>query len=154
MRFPGVVWAILTANQLTALVRPACAQVTDSSSNVKAVMKAEQAWWKGEITGDTIPMARLMAPNYESLYHGQGAVDRGTLLGMIRPDTAGEHEELSNWKIRDYGSTAVATAVYRITQDGKVIRHMTVIDVWSRERNTWKLVFSTGADVSPPDSAK
>ena len=27
---------------------------------------------------------------------------------------------------------------------------MTVIDVWSRERNTWKLVFSTGADVSPP----
>jgi hypothetical protein len=154
MRLPGVVWAILMANQLTAVGQPALAQVTDSSSNVKAVMKAEQTWWKGEITGDTIPMARLMAPNYESFYHGQGAVDRGELLGMIRPDTAGEHEELSNWKIRDYGSTAVATADYRITQGDKIIRQMTVVDVWSRERGTWKLVFSTGASVSPPDSAK
>lgn len=153
MRFSSVVWAILTANQLTPLGQSALAQVTDSSSNVKAVMKAEQAWWKGEITGDTIPMARLMAPNYESFYNGHGA-DRGELLGMIRPTAAGEHEELSNWKIRDYGLTAVATADYRITQGDKIIRQMTVVDVWSRERGSWKLVFSTGASVSPPDSAK
>ena len=151
---PRVGWAILAATQLMAVTRPALAQGADSSSNVKAVMQAEQTWWKGEIAGDTISMSRLTAPNYESFYAGQGRVTRAELLGMIRPDTAGEHEELSDWKIRDYGSTAVATANYRVTQNGKLVQHMSIVDVWSRERGTWKMVFSTGANLPPADSAK
>lgn len=118
MRFLRILCTIIAANQLTVVGQPVFAQVADSSANVRAVMRAEQAWWGGEIarydTHDTPDGAELRI-----LYPGQGAADRGELLAMIRPDTAGEHEELSNWRIRDYGSTVVATADYRITQDGK-----------------------------------
>ncbi len=150
----GALWAFIAASQLAFAGRPVLAQATDSSANVRAVMKSEQAWWEGEIKGDTIPMARLTAPNFESFYDGWPSSDRGELLGMIRPDTAGEHEELSNWKIRDYGSTVVATADYRVTQAGKPAQQMSVIDVWTRERGTWKLVFTANADAAPRDSAK
>ena len=154
MRFLRILCAIIAANQLTAVGQPVCAQVPDSSANVKAVMKAEQAWWRGEITGDTISMARLMAPNYESHPFGYEVVSRGEVLRMIRPDTAGEHEELSNWKIRDYGSTVVATMDYRLTRNDKTIAQVSVVDVWSRERGAWKLVFSTSARAALPDSTK
>ncbi len=49
------------------------AQVPDSSAGVKAVLAAETAYWQGEMTGDTVAMARLMAPNYVVVYPGQGA---------------------------------------------------------------------------------
>ena len=153
MRFLRILCAVIAANQLTAVGHPVSAQVVDSSASVKAVMRAEQAWWKGEISGDTIPMARLMAPNYESYPFGYAPVNRNDALKMIRPDTAGEHEELSNWKIRDYGATVVVTVEYRVTQGGET-RAWTVVDVWSRERSTWKLAFSTSARLSPPDSTK
>ena len=59
------------------------AQVPDSSAGVKAVLAAETAYWQGEMTGDTVAMARLMAPNYVVVYPGQGAVDR---RGLLRHD--------------------------------------------------------------------
>ena len=94
MRFSGVVWAILTANQLTAVGLPALAQVSDSSSNVKAVMKAEQTWWKGGVTGDTIPMARLMAPDSILLSRSRSSRS-GDPSRDDSAHAAGEHEELS-----------------------------------------------------------
>lgn len=154
MRVVRILLVFIAASQLAFAGRPVLAQAVDSSANVRAVMKAEQAWWEGEIKGDTVPMARLMAPNFESFSAGQTSTNRGDLLRMIRPDTAGEHEDLSNWKVRDYGSTVVTTADYRVTQVGKLTRQTSFIDVWTRERNSWKLVFSANVDVPVHDSAK
>lgn len=125
------------------------AQVPDSSAGVKAVLAAETAYWQGEMTGDTVAMARLMAPNYVVVYPGQGAVDRRGLLGMIRPDTAGETEEIGNWHFMDYGSTIVAVGDYVTVMQGQIGRSQ-VFDTWMKQGTGWQLVFSVSATVPGP----
>jgi len=117
------------------------AQVPDSSAGVKAVLAAETAYWKAEMSGDTVVMARFMAPSYVVVYPGQGALDRPGLLAMIRPDTAGETEEIGNWHFMDYGSTLVAVADYVTVMQGQTQRSQ-VFDTWMRRETGWQVVFS------------
>ena len=125
---------------------PLPAQVPDSSAGVKAVLAAETAFWQGEMTGDTVAMARLMAPNFVVVYPGQGAVDRPGLLGMIRPDTAGETEEIGNWHFMDYGSTIIGVGDYVTVMQGETQRSQ-VFDTWMKQGTGWQLVFSVVAAV-------
>ena len=132
----------ITVLVLALVSDPVLAQVVDSSANVKAVMAAEKAYWHGEITGDTAAMARVMAYDFERFHPDQGSIDRGQLLRMIRPTDPGGHEDLTNWKIRDYGTTVVVTVDYRESQ-GENTTQSSVTDVWARESGEWKLVFVT-----------
>jgi uncharacterized protein DUF4440 len=125
---------------------PLSAQVPDSSAGVKAVLAAETAYWKAEMSGDTVVMARLMAPNYVVVYPGQEALDRPGLLAMIRPDTAGETEEVGNWHFMDYGSTLVAVGDYVTVMEGQTQRSQ-VFDTWMKQGTGWQLVFSVIATV-------
>jgi hypothetical protein len=125
------------------------AQVPDTSAGVKAVLAAETAYWQGEMTGDTVAMARLMAPNYVAVYPGQGAVDRPGLLGMIRPDTAGETEEIGNWHFMDYGNTIVAVGDYVTVVQGQTSRSQ-VFDTWMKQATGWQVVFSVVAGIPNP----
>ena len=142
----------ITGLVLALVSDPVFAQAVDSSANVKAVMAAENAYWHGQITGDTAAMARVMAHDFESFYPGQGSIDRGQLLRMIRPTDPGGHEDLANWKIRDYGTTVVVTVDYRVSQGEKPTSQSSVTDVWARESGEWKLVFATFSDIAPPSS--
>ena len=141
----------ITVLVLALVSDPVFAQAVDSSANVKAVMAAENAWWHGEITGDTAAMARVMSHDFESFSPGYGSIDRGQLLRMIRPTDPGGHEDLANWKIRDYGTTVVVTVDYKVSQ-GEKTQQVSVTDVWARESGEWKLVFSTSVETAPPSS--
>ena len=125
------------------------AQVPDSSAGVKAVIAAETAWWKGEVTGDTSAMAPFMAPEYVAVDPGHGALDRQGLLRMIGPTAAGDTEEVGNWHLMDYGTTIVAVADYITIHQGQTNRSM-IFDTWMNRGGKWQVVFGVIAAVPAP----
>lgn len=138
--------AAMVLGLLAFALAPLVAQVPDSSKGVKAVMAAESAWWQAEMKGDTATMSRYMAPDYVSVYAGQGALDRAGTLAMTRADEPGETEEVGNWHLMDYGTTIVATASYITVEMGQTGPAM-VFDTWMNRGKGWQVVFSVVADV-------
>ncbi|MFI5210222.1 MAG: nuclear transport factor 2 family protein [Gemmatimonadales bacterium] len=147
MRFARSVTLVIFGVALTH--HPLPAQVADSSAGVKAVLAAETAWWKGEVTGDTTAMAPFMAPDYVAVDPGQGALDRQGLLGMIGPTGAGDTEEVGNWRLMDYGTTIVAVADYITIHQGQTTRSM-IFDTWINRGGKWQVVFGVIAALPGP----
>lgn len=136
--------AVVALFGLVVAVRSGTAQSADTSAGVKAVVAAETAYWKGEIAGDTVAMARFMAPGYVVVYPGQGALDRPGLLQMIRAAAAGETEEIGNWHFMDYGTTIVGVGDYVTVTAGQTSRFQ-VFDTWMKQGESWQVVFSVMA---------
>ena len=143
----------LGAALIMALAQAGCTTHGDAEATAQAVLEAEQAWWGGETTGDTIPMSPLTAPTFESV-GPYGSMTRSEQLAAIQPAPTGDHEEIANRKIRTYGTTAVVTLEYRYIPAGQATQQFRVIDVWSLQRERWMMVFTTSVPLPAPTPAQ
>ncbi|MFZ1940966.1 MAG: nuclear transport factor 2 family protein [Terracidiphilus sp.] len=153
------VWATVVAVSLAAMSVPAFAGFAQHEDNRHQIDKLEDAWKNAVLTSDTKAMDALLAPDYMAITPSGTLQSREDTLASLRSGRLHFSTlDVSDRKVRFYGSTAIVTSQVNIEAtmpDGPVSGHYWYTRVYARNpQGQWKIVSFEASRVREPGPHK